>query len=172
MKSGDKWLDKLSKLRVDRASGDPAPHKPLLLLTIFDLAEESLLPPKMLPLTPELASRFLSYSSIVAKRRSQRPDVRYPFLPRTSASSWRRAGSANLPTHRISFWVDITAPAFGCPAIGAFGQVWRILAGTRRTGLNGIDVLWLAGVCRRARRRKPNRHTSPCGFAVAPFQGW
>ena len=32
MTSGDNWLDKLSKLRVDRASGDPAPHKPLLLL--------------------------------------------------------------------------------------------------------------------------------------------
>lgn len=88
MKSGDKWLDKLSKLRVDRASGDPAPHKPLLLLVVLDLAEEGLLPPKMLPLTPELASRFLSYSSIVAKRRSQRPDVRYPFHHLGSDGVW------------------------------------------------------------------------------------
>ena len=79
MTSGDNWLDKLSKLRVDRASGDPAPHKPLLLLIILDLAQEGLLPPKTLPLGPELASRFLSFSTIVAKRRSQRPDVRYPF---------------------------------------------------------------------------------------------
>jgi len=76
---GDKWLNKLSKLRVDRASGDPAPHKPLLILVVLDLAQEGLLPPRTLPLTPELASRFLSYSSVVAKRRSQRPDVRYPF---------------------------------------------------------------------------------------------
>jgi putative restriction endonuclease len=79
MKSGDSWMDKISKLRVDRARGDPAPHKPLLLLIIFDLAQEGILPPKILPLTPELASRFLSYSNIVANRRSQRPDVRYPF---------------------------------------------------------------------------------------------
>ena len=56
MKSGDKWLDKLSKLRVDRASGDPAPHKPLLIPVVLDLAEEGFLPPKTLPLTPELAS--------------------------------------------------------------------------------------------------------------------
>ena len=75
----DKWLDKFARLRVDRASGDPAPHKPLLLLLILDLAEEGSLPPKMLSLTPEVASRFLTYSSIVAKRRSQRPDVRFPF---------------------------------------------------------------------------------------------
>ena len=46
MQSSDKWLEKLSKLRRDRAKGDPAPHKPLLLLVIFDLAQEGLLPPK------------------------------------------------------------------------------------------------------------------------------
>jgi putative restriction endonuclease len=79
MKSADYWLGKLSTLRVDRASGDPAPHKPLLLLVILDLAQEGLLPPKTLPLTPDLASRFMSYSTIVANRRPQRPDVRYPF---------------------------------------------------------------------------------------------
>ena len=36
MKSADYWLGKLSKLPVDRASGDPAPDKPLLLLVIFE----------------------------------------------------------------------------------------------------------------------------------------
>jgi hypothetical protein len=56
MKSSDKWLEKLSKLRRDRAKGDPAPHKPLLLLVIFDLAQEGLLPPKTLALTPESAT--------------------------------------------------------------------------------------------------------------------
>jgi putative restriction endonuclease len=89
MTSGDNWLDKLSKLRVDRASGDPAPHKPLLLLIILDLAQEGLLPPKTLPLSPELASRFLSFSTIVAKRRSQRPDVRYPFHHLGGDGIWR-----------------------------------------------------------------------------------
>ena len=89
MKSDDYWLGKLSKLRVDRASGDPAPHKPLLLLVVLDLAQEGLLPPKTLPLTPELASRFLSYSTVVAHRRSQRPDVRYPFHHLAGDGLWR-----------------------------------------------------------------------------------
>ena len=35
----DCWLTKFSKLRVDRARGDPAPHRPLLLLVLCDLAE-------------------------------------------------------------------------------------------------------------------------------------
>ena len=75
MKSADYWLGKLSKMRVDRASGDPAPHKPLLLLVVLDLAQDGLLPPKTLALTPDLASRFMSYSTVVANRRPQRPDV-------------------------------------------------------------------------------------------------
>jgi putative restriction endonuclease len=79
VKSTDYWLAKLSHLRVDRARGNPAPHKPLLLLVAFDLAQEGLLPSPILPLTPELASRFLTYSTVVAKQRAQRPDVRYPF---------------------------------------------------------------------------------------------
>lgn len=88
MNSADYWLGKLTKLRVDRARGDPAPHKPLLLLVILDLAQEGLLPPKLLPLSPELASRFLSYSAVVANRRTQRPDVRYPFYHLGADGIW------------------------------------------------------------------------------------
>jgi len=45
----DYWLAKFSKLRIDRARGDPAPHKPLLLLVLCDLVEQ--------------ASLFLSFDS-------------------------------------------------------------------------------------------------------------
>ncbi|MGO8752284.1 MAG: HNH endonuclease [Thermoguttaceae bacterium] len=99
MNFSDYWVGKLSKLRVDRASGDPAPHKPLLLLVILDLAQEGLLPPKTLPLTPELASRFLSYSSIVANRRSQRPDVRFPFHHLGGDSIWTPLNEAFEESH-------------------------------------------------------------------------
>jgi putative restriction endonuclease len=88
MKSADYWLEKFSKLRIDSASGDPAPHKPLLLLVILDLAQEGILPSKTLPLTPELASRFLSYSAVVAKRRTQRLDIRYPFHHLSGDGVW------------------------------------------------------------------------------------
>jgi putative restriction endonuclease len=82
------WLGKFAQLRVDRASGDPAPHKPLLLLVILELAEQGLLPQEILPLTPELAFRFSSYWGIVTERRKQRPDVRYPFYYLKSDGFW------------------------------------------------------------------------------------
>jgi hypothetical protein len=38
----DYWLTKFSKLRVDRARGDPAAHKQPLLLVLCDLVEKEL----------------------------------------------------------------------------------------------------------------------------------
>ncbi len=88
MATVEQWLGKLTRLRVDRARADPAPHKPLLLLVILELAEQGHLPADILPLTPELAFRFCTYWSIVAHRRTQRPDVRYPFHHLKSDGTW------------------------------------------------------------------------------------
>jgi putative restriction endonuclease len=92
------WLEKLAKLKVDKARGDPAPHKPLLLLVVLELAEQELLPRDILPLTPELAFRFCTYWSIVARRRSQRPDVRYPFFHLKSDGVWCPLDEQAKPT--------------------------------------------------------------------------
>ena len=64
------WLAKFARLRIDTASN--APHKPLLLLVVLDLAERETFGPDVLPLTPQLAFRFCSYWSIVAHRRKQK----------------------------------------------------------------------------------------------------
>lgn len=88
MATPEQWLGKLAKLKVDKASGDPAPHKPLLVLVILELAEQGLLTNQILPLTPELAFRFCTYWSVVASRRKQRPDVRYPFFHLKSDGIW------------------------------------------------------------------------------------
>jgi putative restriction endonuclease len=40
--SCDHWLSRIARLNVYRAKGGPAPHKPLLLLVVLDLAEEGL----------------------------------------------------------------------------------------------------------------------------------
>lgn len=88
MNRADYWLSKFAKLRVDRARGDPAPHKPLLLLTLCDLAEEGSLATGALPLSPELAFRFYTYWSVVAGRRAQRPDVRLPFHHLSGDGVW------------------------------------------------------------------------------------
>ena len=85
------WLAKLAKLRVD-LRGNPAPHKPLLLLVVIELAEQGLLPKGTVPLTPELAFRFCTYWTIVAHRRTQKPDVRFPFHHMQSGGFWKALG--------------------------------------------------------------------------------
>jgi putative restriction endonuclease len=115
----DEWLGRLAKLKVDKATGDPAPHKPLLLLVVLDLAEQGLLPPHELELTPELAFRFATSWSVVAGRRKQRPDVRYPFYYLKSDGFWvtldkdrqptadlRAARFARLPAGFVAFASD------------------------------------------------------------------
>ena len=85
------------KLRVDVAQGDPAPHKPLLLLVVIELAEQGSLPERILPLTPELAFQFSTYWQIVAYRRTQAPDVRYPFFHLQSDGCWTPLGEDGKP---------------------------------------------------------------------------
>ena len=82
------WLHKLATLKIDRARGDPAPHKPLLLLAVLDMAERGELGGIELPLSPDLAFRFSAYWSVVAERRRQRPDVRLPFHHLESSGIW------------------------------------------------------------------------------------
>ena len=88
MATAEQWLANLAKLHVYRAKGGAAPHKPLLLLVVLELAEQSLLPRDVLSLTPELAFRFFAYWSIVAHRRTQHPDIRLPFHHLSSDGFW------------------------------------------------------------------------------------
>jgi putative restriction endonuclease len=107
------WLARLSKLRVDRGSGDCAPHKPLLLLVLCDLAQESLLPGKTIALTPEFASRFIAYWSIKAHRRSQKPDVRYPFHHLGGDKIWAPLEVDGRPSvHRDTSRLAELSPSF------------------------------------------------------------
>jgi putative restriction endonuclease len=98
MATPELWLGKLGKLKIDRARGDPAPHKPLLLLAVIELAEQGLLPPAALPLSPELAFRFCTFWSVVAHRRRQRPDVRLPFHHLQSDGVWSARTEEGVPS--------------------------------------------------------------------------
>jgi putative restriction endonuclease len=91
------WLAELSTLRIDHSKG-AAPHKPLLLLLVLEMAEKGEIDGDVLQLTPELAFRFSTYWSIVAHRRSQRPDVRLPFHHLKSANVWKPFTSAQQPS--------------------------------------------------------------------------
>ncbi len=100
------WLNKIAKLAVDKASGDPAPHKPLLLLLVCELIEDGTLKSDALLLTGELAFRFAGYWSVVAARRTQKPDIRLPFYHLKSGGFWlpfdsngKQAVDKKLATH-------------------------------------------------------------------------
>ena len=102
MGSAQDWLKKFSCLRLDRARGDFAPHKPLLLLVACDIAEQGLISGNVLALTPELASRFISYWPIVAKRRKQKPDIRLPFYHLAGDEVWSPLNAEGAPTRSRS----------------------------------------------------------------------
>jgi putative restriction endonuclease len=87
MANVDQWLAKTAKLNVYRSRGGPAPHKPLLLLVVLELAEQGMLR-KELSLTPELAFRFYSYWNVVAHRRTTKPDIRLPFFHLKTDGFW------------------------------------------------------------------------------------
>lgn len=74
------WLNRLSKLRVDRASNNPAPHKPLLLLAILDQIEDGTITSNIIRLTPELAFRFLGYWEVVSSRGRSVGRAELPFF--------------------------------------------------------------------------------------------
>jgi putative restriction endonuclease len=80
----DLWLGKLTRLRAgngkstDGVSGR-APHKPLLLLSILDLAESGKLQGRVITRTPELVLRFRELGTLIADRWPTRLDLRLPF---------------------------------------------------------------------------------------------
>lgn len=93
----EKWLKVVSNLRVDR-KGSIAPHKPLLLLVLAELAEQGKLTGRILPLTGELVFRFLAYWTVVADRRPQRPDIHLPFYHMRSDGCWTPLDADGQPT--------------------------------------------------------------------------
>jgi putative restriction endonuclease len=82
------WLNVLSDLNYDPAKG-VAPHKPLLLLVVCDLAEEGRLSGALLRRDGDLVFRFSSYWRIVAERRRTKPDVRLPFFHLRTEAVWK-----------------------------------------------------------------------------------
>lgn len=92
------WRSVLAGLRVDRSTGNPAPHKPLLLLVVFDLAEAGQLANDILLLTGELTFRLTEYWVAVAGRRKQPPDIRLPFHHLGSDGIWQPLTSAGQPS--------------------------------------------------------------------------
>lgn len=82
-----RWLHVLSNINYDPASGI-APHKPLLLLVVCDLAQEGKIAGDILLRDGDLVFRFSSYWRIVAERRRTRPDAKLPFFHLRNEGVW------------------------------------------------------------------------------------
>jgi putative restriction endonuclease len=77
----NRWLGKLMRLNPATGRGachGKAPHKPLLLLALIDLAESGELTTRSFTRSPGLVLRFRSYGSIVADRWPSRLDIPDP----------------------------------------------------------------------------------------------
>lgn len=91
--SADQWLGKLTQLRAgngeasDGVSG-PAPHKPLLLLSIIDLAESGKVLGRVITRTPELVLRFRTLGTLVADRWPTRLQLKLPFYHLKTQGFW------------------------------------------------------------------------------------
>jgi putative restriction endonuclease len=116
----------VAKLNVYRAKGGPAPHKPLLLLVVLELAEQGMLR-KELALSPELAFRFYTYWQVVAPRRSQKADVRLPFHHLKSDGFWSVLDEQGRPSpHPRAAVLDGGFVAFAAdPALREKGNTLR-----------------------------------------------
>ena len=74
------WIEAFQKIRVDRASKTPAPHKAILLLVFIDQIEQGLLDPGAIRLSPQLAFQFLAYWEVIAQRGRSIGRVELPFF--------------------------------------------------------------------------------------------
>ena len=79
-----KYVQKMKRLRVDRAHG-VAPHKPLLLLAVIELIERRQIRENKIPLFPDLAAAFMRYWSKVTNRK---PNIALPFFHLKSDGFW------------------------------------------------------------------------------------
>lgn len=114
---------------MNRSTGNPAPHKPLLLLVVLDLAETGELP-DVLPLSGELTFRLTQYWGIVAPRRKQKPDIRMPFHYLGSDGVWAPLDAAGGPSPDLKMTVAVRVdPDFAARAreAGWRDQARRVL---------------------------------------------
>ena len=118
------WLHKLATLRIDRARGNPAPHKPLLLLVIVEMAEKGEITSREVTLSPDLAFRFSVFWSVVAQRRKQPPEVRLPFHHLGSSGMWQplTADGNPSPDKKLTTVIRLDPTFYDCLADPRFRE--------------------------------------------------
>jgi putative restriction endonuclease len=90
------YSNQFRKLRIDRARGNPAPHKPLLLLAVIDLIEQGAIHENKIEPSPQLVESFLKYWNLLS---IEKPRIFLPFYHLKSDKFWHlhaKRGQENL----------------------------------------------------------------------------
>jgi putative restriction endonuclease len=81
------YAKKFAKLRVDKASGKPAPHKPILLLAVIDLFEQDIIQRNEIYLSPDLTANFLKFWHRLVST-DHHSNIALPFFHLTGDKFW------------------------------------------------------------------------------------
>ena len=95
-----KWLVKLTRLNPASGNGKcrgKAPHKPLLLFCLLDLAAAGELTERSFTRTAGLVLRFKCYGALVSERWPTRLDLRMPFFHLRTQGFWEAFTSEMSP---------------------------------------------------------------------------
>jgi len=124
LKDQQYWLHKIATLRIDRARGNPAPHKPLLLLVIMEMAEKGESASRVVTFSPDLAFRFSVFWSVVAQRRKQPPEVRLPFHHLGSSGMWQPLTEDDKPSpdKKLTTMIRLDPSFYDCLADQGFRE--------------------------------------------------
>lgn len=118
------WLHKLATLKIDRASGDPAPHKPFLLLVVLEMADRGELKSQELPLSPDLAYRFSLFNQVITDRKRPPLELRLPFHHLKTSGIWQplMADGRPSPDKKLTTKVRFDPDFFRCLEDPAFRE--------------------------------------------------
>jgi hypothetical protein len=103
----DHWLHKLATLRVDRARGNPAPHKPFLLLVVLEMAEWGEIKGPVLPMSADLAYRFSLFNAVIADRKRAKLALYMPFHHLGSSGIWQPLMANGEPSPNRALTVKV-----------------------------------------------------------------
>ncbi|MGD9875095.1 MAG: HNH endonuclease [Kiritimatiellia bacterium] len=127
------WLHKLATLKIDHSRGDPAPHKPFLLLVILEMADAGEITGSELPLSPDLAFRFSMFNSVIADRKRAPLELNLPFHHLKTSGIWQPLMADGQPSpHRsLTTKVQFDSAFLACLSDPAFREkAKRVLIAT------------------------------------------
>ncbi len=91
-----KYIKQFKNLRVDRTHGVPAPHKPVLLISILQMYKNGKLKDDIIFISPELISLFkANWSLLVVSNHTC--NIAYPFYHLKSSTFWKL-----IPKNQVS----------------------------------------------------------------------